>query len=168
MKAKATMLTTALGTIYLGVFFLVPLAFAQQTKAKPTPVKQAAQATEHKSSDVVDAEKQRSFWMEQKLRLSKGVLEGLANADFEAIGKNAEIMHGLNRVEAFVRRRTEGYRHQLRQFNIANKALLRASQEENLDGATLAFNQLTISCVNCHKHLREREASLDEPSEGTN
>lgn len=95
-----------------------------------------------------------SFWMDQKLRLSKDILEGLANADFEAIGKNAEVMRGLNRVEAFVRRGPEGYREQLAQFNMANRSLISAARRENLDGATLAFNQLTISCVRCHQHLR--------------
>ena len=70
---------------------------------------------------------------------------------------NAEVIRGVNRVEKFVRRAPEGYRDQLRLFNMANSALIRASQEENLEGATLAFNQLTVSCVNCHKHLRENE-----------
>lgn len=163
MKAKA-ILTTAFGLACLGIVFLTARAFAQQANDKPTTEasKQATQAKENETTNEVESVNQRSFWMEQKLRLSKGVLEGLANGDFEAIGKNAEIMHGLNRVETFVRRRTEGYRDQLRQFNIANKALLRASQTENLDGATLAFNQLTISCVNCHKHMREGEEPLGE------
>ena len=89
------------------------------------------------------------------MRLSKEILEGLAKGEFVTIGKSAELLQGLNRIEAFVRREPEGYRDQLRQFNFANRSLLRAAREENLEAATLAFNQLTISCVNCHKHLRE-------------
>ena len=104
-----------------------------------------------------DPEKQNSFWMEQKLRLSKELLTGLAAGDFEMIGKSAEVMRGLNRVESFVRRSPEGYRDYLKQFNMATNSLIRSSAEENLEGATLAFNQLTISCVNCHRQLRSGE-----------
>jgi hypothetical protein len=93
--------------------------------------------------------------MEQKLRLSQEILKGLASGDFALIGKSAEIMQGLNKIEVFVRREPEGYRDSMRQFVLANDDLIRASAEENLEGATLAFNQLTVSCVNCHRHLRE-------------
>ncbi len=98
-----------------------------------------------------------SFWMEQKLRLSQEILKGLANGDFDQIGKSAEVMRGLNRIEAFVRREPKGYRDYLRQFTLANDDLVLNAADENLAGATLAFNQLTISCVNCHRHLRESE-----------
>lgn len=101
--------------------------------------------------------KSANFWMEQKLRLSQEILTGLANGDFDQIGKSAEVMRGLNRVEAFVRREPQGYRDYLRQFKLANEELVRSAADENLAAATLAFNQLTISCVNCHRHLRESE-----------
>ena len=78
-------------------------------------------------------------------------------ADFKAMGKSAELMHGLNRIERFVRRGPEGYRDELQQFNMANNALRKACRDENLEAATLAFNQLTISCVSCHQHLRLHE-----------
>jgi hypothetical protein len=42
----------------------------------------------------------------------------------------------------------------LRLFEFADRELIRAAREENLYGATLAFTQLTISCVNCHKIVR--------------
>ena len=104
-----------------------------------------------------DESQQGSFWMDQKLRLSKELLTGLATGDFQTIGKSAEVMRGLNRVEKFVRRGPQGYRDYLRQFNMANQALIDAAASENLEAATLAFNQMTVSCVNCHKHLRESE-----------
>jgi hypothetical protein len=122
-----------------------------------TGVDEAQNGTTQADEHADDPEKHSSFWMEQKLRLSKEILTALATADFEAMGKNAEIMRGLNRVERFVRRGPEGYRDQLKQFNMANNALIRASRKENLEAATLAFNQLTISCVSCHQHLREAE-----------
>jgi hypothetical protein len=48
-----------------------------------------------------------------------------------------------------------GYRTQLEVFNDANEQIIRQAQKDNVEGAALAFTQLTISCVNCHKQLRE-------------
>jgi hypothetical protein len=96
-----------------------------------------------------------SYWMKRKLELSQQVLEGLALADFDKIDKAARTMDTLNSIEKFVRGRNEAYRAQLEIFRYANASLVKAAAKENLDGATLAFNQMTLSCVNCHKQLRE-------------
>jgi hypothetical protein len=95
-----------------------------------------------------------SIWMKQKLAYSQRILNGLAMEDYEMIEKNATSMKGLSRVEGFVRSKTEGYRTQLKTFEFATSELIRNSEQKNLDGATLAFTQMTISCVNCHKEIR--------------
>lgn len=95
-----------------------------------------------------------SIWMKQKLAYSQRILNGLATEDYEMISENATAMKGLSRIEGFVRSKTEGYRTQLKTFEFATSELIRNSEQENLDGATLAFTQMTISCVNCHKELR--------------
>lgn len=96
-----------------------------------------------------------SFWMKEKLVFSERILEGLSTGDLDLINKNATAMKGLNRIEAFVRREPIAYRTQLQVFQFSVEELIRTSQENNLDGAALAFTQMTISCVNCHKHLRK-------------
>ena len=52
---------------------------------------------------------------------------------------------------------TPQYKGQLNAFWFANDALIQAADEKNLDAATLAYTQLTISCVNCHKQVRAAE-----------
>lgn len=96
-----------------------------------------------------------SYWMSRKLTLSQDVLAGLALKDFDKIVKAAGQMDRLNSIEKFVRGQNAEYRAQLDLFRYANKALIRNADQENLDGATLAFNQLTLSCVNCHKVVRD-------------
>ena len=98
---------------------------------------------------------QPSVWMRKKLDYSQNILAGIATADFDKIAKNAESMRTLGKVEAFVRSRTPGYRTQLQIFDESNAEILRQANRDNVDGAALAFTQLTISCVNCHKQLRE-------------
>jgi hypothetical protein len=95
-----------------------------------------------------------SFWMKKKLEFSQEILAGLAKADFEKIGKSAKQMQGLNKIEDFVRGRNENYHTQLKAFDYASQELIRYADDENIDGAALAYMQLTLSCINCHKHLR--------------
>jgi hypothetical protein len=98
---------------------------------------------------------QMSVWMKKKLDYSQGILEGLAVGDFDMIAKNAEAMRSLSKFEGFVRGRSPGYRTQLQIFDEANKEILVQARRDNLEGASLGFAQLTMSCVNCHKQLRQ-------------
>jgi cytochrome c556 len=96
-----------------------------------------------------------SFWMKKKMEYSEKILAGLAKADFAEIEKNATSMNGLSQIEKWVRAGSPAYKHQLAAFRSANKSLIRTAQEEDIDGATLAFMQLTQSCVQCHKLIRD-------------
>ena len=95
-----------------------------------------------------------SIWMRQKLRASQEILKGLADGDFNTIGANARSMNLMEYLEKWARTNRREYRTQLRLFEFADRELIRAASEKNIDAATLAFNQLTISCVNCHKIIR--------------
>ena len=101
-----------------------------------------------------DAANQPSLWMKKKLEHSQNILSGLASGDFDKIAENAEAMQGLSKIEWFIRGRTPGYRTQLEIFLDANAEIIKQAKQDNLEGSTLAFTQLTISCVNCHKQLR--------------
>jgi hypothetical protein len=98
-----------------------------------------------------------SVWMRKKLDYSRAILEGLSTADFDKVAQNARAMQGLSKLEAFVRGRNPGYRRQLQIFQSANEELIEQAEKDNVEGAALAFTQVTISCVNCHKQLRQPE-----------
>lgn len=113
-----------------------------------------ADAQEPKVKDGQEKEHSTSFWMERKLRLSQELLAGITAADFDKIAASAQAMRTLNKVEAFVRSRTPGYRTQLQIFDESLEEIVRQADRDNVEGAALGFTQLTISCVNCHKQLR--------------
>jgi hypothetical protein len=96
-----------------------------------------------------------SFWMQRKLEYSKNILAGIAAGDFDKIVTSAESMRKLSTVEGFIRGQTPGYRTQLQIFEASADEIIRQGKNDNAEGAALAFTQLTISCVNCHKQLRE-------------
>jgi len=109
-----------------------------------------------KTTDPKADEQQPSFWMRKKLDYAQNILAGIATADFDKIVENAEAMQALGKIEGFIRGRTPGYRTQLQIFEDSNKEILYQATRDNVEGAALAFTQLTISCVNCHKQLREQ------------
>lgn len=110
-----------------------------------------------KSGDSPAETHTTSVWMKKKLEYSQNIFGGIAAGDFDKIVQNAEKLRALNKVEVFVRGRTAAYGTQLNMFQDANEEIIRQANKDNLEGATLAFTQLTLSCVNCHKHLRKPE-----------
>jgi hypothetical protein len=113
----------------------------------------AGQATKAKA--VARDEDKASEWMKGKLKNSKNILDGLTREDFAVIALNAEGLEYTGYLEGRVRASFPGYKEQLGAFMLANASLQRAARRKNLDGATLAYVQLTISCVECHRILRD-------------
>lgn len=96
-----------------------------------------------------------NFWMNVKLTESQKLLAALSKADFDALIASSQILEMLNAIEGFTRRGTPGYRTQLRAFEFALDEIEKQAEQENIEGVTLGFHQLTLSCVNCHKQIRE-------------
>jgi cytochrome c556 len=129
-------------------------AFCQQQPPNQTEVPASTNQSTDDDVPKVTSEKTMSFWMAKKLELSKAILESLTTGDFDTMAKDAEQMQRLGRMEGLVRRNKD-YQTQMQSFRLANQELIRHSKRKNVEGATLAFNQLTTSCVACHTMLRE-------------
>ena len=113
-------------------------------------------ADEKKKPRDKKADEQASMkWMERKLEHSQKILAGLTKADFEMIESNAGKMESLNYLEQWGRTDLPEYMRQLRYFSDANKELIRQAGKKNIGGATLAYTQLTLSCVHCHNVVRD-------------
>ncbi len=95
------------------------------------------------------------FWMNVKLVESQKLFAALAQADFSAISESGQRLKSVSALEGFVRRKTPGYLTQLKTFEYSVSEILLHAEKENIEGVTLGFQQLTLSCVNCHKQLRE-------------
>ena len=100
-------------------------------------------------------EKEINVWMRGKTHLSQQVLQGLTEGDFEKIERGTLLMNVLSYFEGRENSENDDYKRQLRNFDSANRELLRMAKAKNIEGATLAYNQLTASCVYCHKRLRD-------------
>ncbi len=134
-----------------GVLLVIGISFIPlgATAQKPTKANQETEAP-----PKVTPEKPMSFWMTTKLNYGKSILEALTRGDFEKLEADAEQMRLIGKLEGMVRR-NPNYRMQMNTFDSANLELVRQAKRHNIEGATLAYNQLTSSCVACHVMLRE-------------
>jgi len=98
-----------------------------------------------------------SIWMQQKLKQSQKIFAGMVEGDLFAVEEAARHLQFINRLENFVRGKSKEYRTQLKQFQYANTEILKGAKDKNLDRVTLGYNQMTTSCVACHKQLRKAE-----------
>lgn len=117
---------------------------------------------QQRSQDLTNGDKPQefSFWMTAKLKESQEIFAALTEADFQTIAESASTLKTLNKVEGFVRKRDPAYRIQLRSFEFAVDEIQAQANKENIEGVVLGFNQLTLSCVHCHKQLRDGGANL--------
>ena len=102
-----------------------------------------------------EAKKEASVWMKSKTKLSQEILVGLTEGDFDKIQKNANALNLVHFFEIIFREKNDEYRQQMTLFSSANKELIRQAEAKNIYGATLAYNQLTVSCVQCHVVVRK-------------
>src|SRR6516165_1501127 len=79
--------------------------------------------------------------MRKKLKHSQLILEGVALGDFKKISENADELIS-------------------NQFRDNAGDLIKKAKDKNLDGAALAYVDLTLTCVKCHKYVREERGAL--------
>jgi len=103
-----------------------------------------------------DKEKDKvSDLMKRKLQASQKVLEGLAINDFNAIAKNGEELLEISKEAEWKVIKTPRYEIYSNDFRRTADALIKNAKDKNLDGAALNYVELTLTCVRCHKHVRE-------------
>ncbi|MBA4016576.1 MAG: hypothetical protein C0483_05255 [Pirellula sp.] len=93
-------------------------------------------------------------FMRLKLGHSQQVLEGIVLEDFEMIAKHASAMSVLLEDEKWMVFQTPDYRTHSNIFNEICRDLNKAAERRNIDAATLAYMEMTMSCVKCHKYTR--------------
>lgn len=93
--------------------------------------------------------------MQQKVACSMQVLVGIALEDYSLITKNAENLVTLSNKTNWYSRQVPEYELFLNEFRRNAQQLLKAGQQKNVDAASLAYVQMTLSCVSCHKFIRK-------------
>lgn len=101
--------------------------------------------------------------MQKKLAHSQKLLEGIAINDFDKIVRNAEDLISVSKLAEWKVLKTPQYELHSNDFRRTADVIVREAKAKNLDGATLAYVDLTLQCVKCHKYVREVRMTGLEP-----
>ena len=95
-----------------------------------------------------------AVFMRPKLKHSQGVLEGLTTENYEMIAKHSQDISLLSQASTWQVLQTVEYRERSTEFRRSVDALTEAAKKRQLDAAALAYVDVTLKCVNCHKYVR--------------
>ena len=90
-------------------------------------------------------------FMQRKLDDAGEILAGLATEDFQKIGKASQDMMVLSHEADWNVFQTPEYLRMSSEFRSSAERLRDVANESNLDGATLAYFEVTLNCPSCHQ-----------------
>lgn len=103
---------------------------------------------------VRPAQEDRDEIMREKLALAQGVLAGLASDHLDAVALQAASLAALTRDARWRVRETPEYLSRSVEFERTATALAAAAGGDNRDGAALAWVQMNVQCLDCHRWAR--------------
>ena len=102
-----------------------------------------------------DTRNAKAQFMQRKLDYTKEIVAGLAMEDYKRISKGAQDLMLLSHETNWKAVNSPEYLKASSDFRETVQRLRSASNEQNLDGATIAFVEVTFNCVRCHKQLKK-------------
>ena len=95
--------------------------------------------------------------MQRKLSEAQNILGALVLENFKQIESSAGELVLISQEDQWTRRPSERYRNLALEFRWGAEKLKIEAEAKNLDGTTLAYMQVIMSCVECHKVVRGSE-----------
>ena len=92
--------------------------------------------------------------MQRKLESSQAIIGALAMEDYKTLQKEAQQLQLLSLDTGWNVVQTKEYARISGEFREAARKIGRAGKKKNLDAAGLGYFQLTMSCIDCHRHVR--------------
>lgn len=93
-------------------------------------------------------------FMRQKLRASSQILEGLCTEDMEMISGGTETLLKMSREEQWRVSNDVMYRRYSEQFVNAVEEMQKEVEDQNMDGTSMAWVNVTMKCLKCHEWVR--------------
>lgn len=98
--------------------------------------------------------------MRFKLFYAQSALEAITVENFSMLATNASKLGAVTKEVSWRIRHTPEYQRLTGDFLRQTESLTKAAANQNVDAATVAYFQMTVSCVTCHKYLRGRDVVL--------
>jgi hypothetical protein len=142
--------------VVVGLLAGGPLVTDQLSRAEDKAPAASAPAAASKKTPL-------SQFMQVKLSYAQSMLDGLVTEDFDKILRSAESLGELSQSEQWRVSNDAVFRQYSSEFERTVKQAMKAGKTRSLDSAALAYVQLTMSCVECHKFVRNELVMQAKP-----
>ena len=102
-------------------------------------------------------------FMRAKLSHAQSVLEGLVTEDYDKIKLGGQRLVIMSKAAEWSQVQGPVYAQHSTEFRRAAQHLVKAAEDKNIDGASLAYVNLTLNCVNCHNYIRDAKVAAGQP-----
>lgn len=113
------------------------------------------------TQDPQETQIDNSEFMQRKLDYTRTIVDGLATENYDKIAKGAQDLMLLSQEADWKVITTPEYLKLSSEFRTTAQRLREQGSSQNLDGSTLAYFEVTLNCIRCHKQLRN-PSLLDE------
>lgn len=145
-----------------GVWFALPSVDRVESAQSEQLVTQAARDAEARAQQEKQDRPQRdddekpilSKFMRQKLAASNSVLEGLVMDDLDAVTKASDKLLQMSMTEKWRVTNDPTYARFSKDYQRTVERLKAKSKQGTVDGAALAWMDVTLSCIECHEWVR--------------
>lgn len=105
--------------------------------------------------------------MTAKLKESQTMLEGLTLNDLAKVQASAEKLLEISKTAQMRKAlNTPAYENNANHFQRAAELAIEKAKAKSIDGATLAYVEMTVTCVRCHQYAREQGIGRLAPPAG--
>ena len=92
--------------------------------------------------------------MDEKLQHAQELLEAMILDDYEAVERLSNELIRVSEDSQWSPSQDPAYLRRARDFRETASALIVQAQAGHPDGIALAYMEMTLTCIQCHRHLR--------------
>ena len=92
--------------------------------------------------------------MREKLDYAQALLGAVVLGNHAEVERAAGELVRLSEASTWSPLQTPQYLHHAANFREAARSLAEEARARDIDGVSLAYMEMTLSCVQCHKHVR--------------
>ena len=149
----------------IGVVLLFSLVYSQ-SMTLGTPVQEPDKKKQPQDDSSVDKKETPEHalekFMRQKLHSSNQILEGLCTDDLKMVSDGAKSLKKMSGEEQWRVSNDILYKRYSGEFVQAVEELQKESEDNDMDGTSMAWVNVTMKCLKCHEWVRNAVLADDK------
>jgi len=142
------------------VIIIAALAIGIATVTQPGDARETSRPGMQVAQDVPES------LMRQKLDHAQDLLAALSIGDFDRMISNSRELQRISLEARWSQPHSPAYADLGEEFRAALERLVSAAEKQNIDSASLNYVQMVLTCIQCHKVVREGEHLAQQAGSG--